>query len=109
MWKYGFLGFSCYFCIMLSKSQNKMNTDFTKDSIESAYCFFHQKLRVYEFSTSPTQRDDIEYAISQYIDGMNPALYQLLANGTPHYLGSPDISRGKFFDSTEKFIPLCHE
>ncbi len=24
-------------------------------------------------------------------------------------LGSPDISRGKFFDSTEKFIPLCHE
>lgn len=63
-----------------------MNTDFTKDSIESAYCFFHQKLRVYEFSTSPTQRDDIEYAISQYVDGMNPALYQLLANGAPHYL-----------------------
>ena len=86
MWKYGFLGFSCYFCIMLSKSQTKMNTDFTKDSIESAYCFFHQKLRVYEYSTSPTQRDDIEYAISQYVDGMPPALYQLLANGTPHYL-----------------------
>lgn len=63
-----------------------MNTDFTKDSIESAYCFFHQKLRVYEYSTSPTQRDDIEYAISQYVDGMNPALYQLLANGTLHYL-----------------------
>lgn len=63
-----------------------MNTDFTKDSIESAYCFFHQKLRVYEYSTSPTQRDDIEYAISQYVDGMNPALYQLLANDTPHYL-----------------------
>lgn len=52
-----------------------MNTDFTKDSIESAYCFFHQKLRVYEFSRSQTQRDDIEYAISQYVDGMNPALY----------------------------------
>ena len=86
MWKYGFLGFSCYFCIMLSKSQNKMNTDFTKDSIESAYCFFHQKLRVYEYSTSPTQRDDIEYAISQYVDGMNPALYQLLASGAPRYL-----------------------
>lgn len=86
MRKCGFLGFSCYFCIMLSKSQNKMNTDFTKDSIESAYCFFHQKLRVYEYSTSPTQRDDIEYAISQYVDGMNPALYQLLANGAPHYL-----------------------
>ena len=76
MRKCGFLGFSCYFCIMLSKSQD----------VESAYCFFHQKLRVYEYSTSPTQRDDIEYAISQYVDGMNPALYQLLANGTPHYL-----------------------
>ena len=63
-----------------------MNTDFTKDSIESAYCFFRQKLRVYEFSLSQTQRDDIEYAISQYVDGMNPALYQLLANGTLHYL-----------------------
>ena len=24
-------------------------------------------------------------------------------------IGSPDISRGIFFDSTEKFIPLCHE
>ena len=24
-------------------------------------------------------------------------------------LGSPDISRGNFFDSTEKFIPLHHE
>lgn len=86
MWKYGFLGFSCYFCIMLSKSQDDMNANFTKDSVEPAYCFFHQKLRVYEFSTSPTQRDDIEYAISQYVDGMNPALYQLLANGTSHYL-----------------------
>ena len=70
MWKYGFLGFSCYFCIMLSKSQDDMNANFTKDSVESAYCFFHQKLRVYEYSTSPTQRDDIEYAISQYVDGI---------------------------------------
>ena len=86
MWKYGFLGFSFTFVSCYRKVKTKMNTDFTKDSIESAYCFFHQKLRVYEYSTSPTQRDDIEYAISQYVDGMNPALYQLLANGTPHYL-----------------------
>ena len=32
----------------------------TRDCIESAYCFIHQKLRVFEFSTNPTQRDDIE-------------------------------------------------
>lgn len=75
MRKCGFLGFSCYFCIMLSKSQDDMNANFTKDSVESAYCFFHQKLRVYEYSTSPTQRDDIEYAISQYVERMNPLLY----------------------------------
>ncbi|WP_367400114.1 hypothetical protein [Segatella copri] len=41
---------------------------------------------MYEFSHRHTQRDNIEYAISQYVDGMTPALYQLLANGTPHYL-----------------------
>ena len=58
----------------------------TKDSIESAYCFIHQKLRVYEFSTSPTQRDDIEYAIAQYVESMNPALYALLANGRKEFL-----------------------
>lgn len=67
-------------------SYPELGVNFSKDSIESAYCFFHQKLRVYEFSHSHTQRDNIEYAISQYVDGMTPALYQLLANGTPHYL-----------------------
>ena len=58
----------------------------TKDSIESAYCFIHQKLRVYEFSTNPTQRDDIEYAIAQYVESMTPALYALLANGRKEFL-----------------------
>lgn len=58
----------------------------SQDCIESAYCFIHQKLRVYEFSTSLTQRDDIEYAISQYVDGMNPQLYQKLADGRDGFL-----------------------
>ena len=53
----------------------ELGVNFSKDSIESAYCFFHQKLRVYEFSHSHTQRDNIEYAISQYIERMNPLLY----------------------------------
>ena len=34
----------------------------SKDSIESAYCFIHQKWRVYKFSTIDWQKDDIEYA-----------------------------------------------
>ena len=58
----------------------------SQDCIESAYCFIHQKLRVYEFSNNPTQRDDIEYAIAQYVDSMNSALDALLSNGNSHYL-----------------------
>ncbi len=58
----------------------------SQDCIESAYCFIHQKLRVYEFSTNPTQRDDIEYAIAQYVEGMNPQLYAVLANGRKEFL-----------------------
>ena len=77
---HGFLGFSFYFCT------KNMNNNISSDSIESAYCFIHQKLRVYEFSNNPTQKDDIEYAISQYVEGMNPALYQLLAKGRKEFL-----------------------
>ncbi len=58
----------------------------SRDCIESAYCFIHQKLRVFEFSTNPTQRDDIEYAIAQYVEGMNPLLYQLLSQGRKEFL-----------------------
>lgn len=61
-------------------------TAVSRDSIESAYCFIHQKLRVYEYSSSPTQRDDIEYAISQYVDEMNATLYSILAAGKSGYL-----------------------
>ena len=49
----------------------------TKDSIESAYCFIHQKWRVYKFSTMEWQKDDIEYAIAQYVEGMDRQLMQL--------------------------------
>lgn len=58
----------------------------SQDCVESAYCFIHQKLRVYEYSNNPSQRDDIEYAISQYVDGMNPVLYQYLAEGRKEFL-----------------------
>ena len=61
-------------------------TAVSRDSIESAYCFIHQKLRVYEYSSSPVQRDDIEYAISQYVGDMNAALYAMLASEKADYL-----------------------
>ena len=69
-----------------NKSDALLSGGITHDSIEAAYCFIHQKLRVYEFSHNPTQRDDIEYAIAQYVEGMNPSLYQLLAKGRKEFL-----------------------
>ena len=56
----------------------------TRDSIEQAYSFFHQKWRVYKFSTMEWQRDDIESAIGDYVAMMSPDLYQAVAR--PHRL-----------------------
>lgn len=61
-------------------------TRITKESIETAYCFFHQKERVYAHSHSSTQKDDIEYAISDFVNDMNPALYQALSKGASGFL-----------------------
>ena len=58
----------------------------TKDSVEAAYCFFHQKWRVYQYSNSPQQKDDIEYAIALYVDSMNDELYAILSDGNPDFL-----------------------
>ena len=49
-------------------------SEISKDSIEAAYCFFHQKWQVYRFSGSPQQKDEIEYAISLYVDAMSGEL-----------------------------------
>ena len=43
----------------------------TKDSIETAYSFLHQKRNVYNHSTLDWQKDDIEYAIGTYVDDMS--------------------------------------
>ena len=75
------------FAPQTQQSSNTMSTAIiTKDSIEQAYCFFHQKWRIYEHSTLDWQKDDIEYAIAQYVDSMNSALYALLSKGNSHYL-----------------------
>ena len=57
-----------------------------KASIETAYCFLHQKLKVFEHSTLDWQKDDIEYAIDSYVATMPEELYQLLANGQNEFL-----------------------
>ena len=48
----------------------------TKDSIETAYSFLHQKRNVYIHSTLDWQKDDIEYAIGSYVDDMSKELYE---------------------------------
>jgi len=58
----------------------------TKESIETAYCFLHQKLRVYIYSNMDWQKDDIEYAIASYLDSMPKELYENLAEGRKDFL-----------------------
>lgn len=62
------------------------NAMISKDSIETAYSFIHQKHRVYIHSQMDWQRDDIEYAIASYVDSMNKALYDRLSQGREDFL-----------------------
>jgi hypothetical protein len=58
----------------------------TKDSIEQTYAFLHQKERIYAQSNNPLQKDEIEYAISSYVQDMNRDLYAELAQGRTDFL-----------------------
>lgn len=58
----------------------------TKDSIETAYSFLHQKRRIYVHSTLSWQRDDIEMAIADYANEMSPELLCVLAKGKDDFL-----------------------
>jgi hypothetical protein len=58
----------------------------TKDSIETAYSFLHQKQRIYVHSTLNWQKDDIEMAIAAYADGMSTELYDAISSGRPDFL-----------------------
>ena len=63
----------------------------TKDIVESAYCFLHQKQRVYQYSTLDWQKDDIEYAIESYVDSMSPELYKRISHGRTDFLRNHTI------------------
>lgn len=58
----------------------------TRDSIETAYAFLHQKRQVYIHSRLDWQRDDIEYAIASYVDDMSQELYDQLSDGRSDFL-----------------------
>ena len=71
----------------------------TKDSIETAYSFLHQKRRstsgrllptgrknVYIHSSLDWQKDDIEYAIASYADDMSRELFDAISGGRADFL-----------------------
>ena len=58
----------------------------TKDSIETAYSFLHQKRNVYSYSWLDWQKNDIEYAIACYADDMSRELYDAISGGRADFL-----------------------
>lgn len=77
----------------------------TKDSIEAAYCFFHQKYQVYAFSNMERQKDDIEYAISSYVESMSRELYDKLSGGKADFL----LTHPRFAEDMQQAIKMLSE
>ena len=82
----------------------------TKDSIETAYSFLHQKQRIYVHSTLDWQKDDIELAISDYANDMNRELYNAISEGRADFLRDhrrfqEDITRA--VEILEKMTNIC--
>lgn len=80
----------------------------TRDSIETAYCFFHQKERVFAHSTMDWQKDDIEYAIASYVDEMNAELYQLLSHGNTNFLRNHATFHQELIQAVEELERMCN-
>ena len=57
-----------------------------KNTVEQAYAFFHQKLKVYEHSTSEKEMDHIEDCIASYSNSMSKELFNELSQGNPAFL-----------------------
>ena len=73
----------------------------SKDSIESAYCFFHQKWNIYAKSSIDWQKDDIEYAIGDYVDNMINELHALLSKGKTHFPHSHSTFAEELLEAVE--------
>lgn len=74
----------------------------TRDSIETAYSFLHQKRNVYVHSTLDWQKDDIEMAICQFAETMNPTLYEQISNGKDDFLRDHRCFLEDITDAVEK-------
>lgn len=62
----------------------------SKAILEEAYSFLHQKLRVYEHSSDPRQRDDIEYAVTSFVNSLGKGLRDAVTGGDENFLFEHD-------------------
>ena len=81
----------------------------TKDSIETAYSFLHQKRNVYIHSTLDWQKDDIEYAIGTYVDDMSPELYVVISDGRNDFLRDHKRFREDITQAVERLEDMTNE
>ena len=58
----------------------------TKDCIETANSFLHQKRNVYIHSSLDWQKDDIEYAIASFVDDISQELYEAISDNRVDFL-----------------------
>jgi len=76
-----------------------------RNAIEQAYAFFHQKLKVYEHSTSEKEMDHIEDCIANYANSMSPQLFVELSNGNEAFLHEHTT----FQDDLKKAVCIMEE
>ena len=77
----------------------------TKDSIETAYSFLHQKQRIYVHSMLNWQKDDIELAISDYANDMSQELYDAISGGRADFL----CDHKRFLEDITKAVEILEK
>ena len=83
--------------------------DVDRNIILQAYAFFHQKERVYAYSTSETEKDHIEDVIADYVNGMSPNLYAILSGGDNTFLREHPSFETQLKESLEKMENLLQK
>lgn len=74
--------------------------------VRQAYCFFHQKYRIYASSSSERERDDIEYAVNSYLQRMSPALYGFISDGREGFLREHSTFAGDMDEALSRMEEL---
>lgn len=82
---------------------------FSPDSVQWAYCILHQKLRVYQQSNIPQQRDEIENVVSSYVMQMDWDLYNYISGGNPDFLMEHDSFGQDLATAVDKLEKLMNQ